>query len=251
MWLSEQEVLAEPQGGARITRWQRARQAGTVGQADVEPFPPEYTQVDKLVAERPSEAEGAEEGAVEFLVKWKLLTYADMTWEAEEDIEEEAAAGGWIEKVRGSSGAHPTSGTRARAPRVGRSSWPTSSARRARCTTAATRCGRTSSRGSTGCSFCWCAAAQFRRAQFGAQFGAILRTLRRPVDQLHRHLKQNAILADEMGLGKTVQSVSFLHYLHSTQGLWGPFLVVAPLSTLSHWQREEVWKREISRHAAT
>ena len=54
VWLSEQEVLAEPQGGARITRWQRARQAGTVGQADVEPFPPEYTQVDKLVAERPS-----------------------------------------------------------------------------------------------------------------------------------------------------------------------------------------------------
>ncbi len=45
-----------------------------------------------------------------------------------------------------------------------------------------------------------------------------------------------------MGLGKTVQSVSFLHYLHSTQGLWGPFLVVAPLSTLSHWQRElEAW----------
>ena len=53
-----------------------------------------------------------------------------------------------------------------------------------------------------------------------------------------------------MGLGKTVQSVSFLHYLHSTQGLWGPFLVVAPLSTLSHWQRELEARTEIS-HTAT
>ncbi|KAL3898148.1 MAG: hypothetical protein SGPRY_012903, partial [Prymnesium sp.] len=71
-----------------------------------------------------------------------------------------------------------------------------------------------------------------------------------------------------MGLGKTVQTVSLLHYLHekqvrrgkrggsrgllglpfpytladSPQGLWGPFLVVAPLSTLPHWQREvESW----------
>ena len=53
---------------------------------------------------------------------------------------------------------------------------------------------------------------------------------------------QSAIIADEMGLGKTVQSIAFLHYLHHRCGVLGPFLIVAPLSTLPHWQREcERW----------
>lgn len=44
----------------------------------------------------------------------------------------------------------------------------------------------------------------------------------------------NGILADEMGLGKTIQTISFLAYLRE-RGTTGPFLVVAPLSTLSNW----------------
>jgi ATP-dependent DNA helicase len=47
----------------------------------------------------------------------------------------------------------------------------------------------------------------------------------------------NGILADEMGLGKTVQSISFLAHLRS-KGIWGPYLIVAPLSTLSNWVNE-------------
>lgn len=45
------------------------------------------------------------------------------------------------------------------------------------------------------------------------------------------------ILADEMGLGKTVQAVSFLRAV-SEEAPGRPHLVVAPLSTLSHWERE-------------
>jgi chromatin-remodeling ATPase INO80 len=65
----------------------------------------------------------------------------------------------------------------------------------------------------------------------------------------------NGILADEMGLGKvgivifclellmnlflqTVQSISLLAYLAETHDIWGPFLVVAPLTTLHNWQQE-------------
>ena len=48
---------------------------------------------------------------------------------------------------------------------------------------------------------------------------------------------RNVILADEMGLGKTIQSIAFLNYLHSFKNMKGPFLVVAPLSTLQHWKR--------------
>lgn len=48
----------------------------------------------------------------------------------------------------------------------------------------------------------------------------------------------NGILADEMGLGKTVQSISVMAYLAETYNVWGPFLVIAPASTLHNWQQE-------------
>jgi SNF2 family DNA or RNA helicase len=51
------------------------------------------------------------------------------------------------------------------------------------------------------------------------------------------HQGRSCILADEMGLGKTVQIIAFCRYLYLKQNLKGPFLVLAPLSTLAHWQR--------------
>lgn len=51
---------------------------------------------------------------------------------------------------------------------------------------------------------------------------------------LHR---RNCILADEMGLGKTIQSITFLYEIY-TKGIEGPFLVIAPLSTIPNWERE-------------
>lgn len=57
----------------------------------------------------------------------------------------------------------------------------------------------------------------------------------------------NGILADEMGLGKTVQSISFLSYLFHTMQIYGPFLVVVPLSTISSWQKEfERWAPDMN-----
>ena len=55
----------------------------------------------------------------------------------------------------------------------------------------------------------------------------------------------NGILADEMGLGKTVQVISFLAFLREMES-FGPFLVVAPLSTLGNWIDEFArWTPEI------
>ena len=56
--------------------------------------------------------------------------------------------------------------------------------------------------------------------------------------RLSYYLNRNVILGDEMGLGKTAQSVSMLQSLRSLEGVHGPFLIVAPLSTLPHWERE-------------
>ncbi|GAB5372678.1 hypothetical protein AAMO2058_001685200 [Amorphochlora amoebiformis] len=47
----------------------------------------------------------------------------------------------------------------------------------------------------------------------------------------------NGILADEMGLGKTIQVVTFIGHLRAMQ-VYGPIMIVAPLSTLQNWVKE-------------
>ena len=52
---------------------------------------------------------------------------------------------------------------------------------------------------------------------------------------------RNCILADEMGLGKTIQSLTFINEMVN-YGMYSPFLIIAPLSTIGNWQREfETW----------
>ncbi|KAI8974348.1 P-loop containing nucleoside triphosphate hydrolase protein [Pilobolus umbonatus] len=48
---------------------------------------------------------------------------------------------------------------------------------------------------------------------------------------------RSCILADEMGLGKTVQSVALLQDIYYNLNIRGPFIIVAPLSTIPHWTR--------------
>ncbi len=45
----------------------------------------------------------------------------------------------------------------------------------------------------------------------------------------------NGILADEMGLGKTIQAIALLSHISYNKNIWGPFLIVAPNSTLFNW----------------
>lgn len=48
----------------------------------------------------------------------------------------------------------------------------------------------------------------------------------------------NGILADEMGLGKTIQAIALLAHISENKHNCGPFLIVAPSSTLYNWQQE-------------
>ncbi|EDW76662.1 uncharacterized protein Dwil_GK15574 [Drosophila willistoni] len=65
---------------------------------------------------------------------------------------------------------------------------------------------------------------------------------------LHSWCKENSvILADEMGLGKTIQTICFLYALFKIQHLYGPFLCVVPLSTMTAWQREfDLWAPDMN-----
>ena len=53
-----------------------------------------------------------------------------------------------------------------------------------------------------------------------------------------RKLGASGILADEMGLGKTLQTIAVFCQLYESEREPGPFLVIAPLSTISNWQQE-------------
>ncbi|KAH8412421.1 hypothetical protein KR009_001844, partial [Drosophila setifemur] len=65
---------------------------------------------------------------------------------------------------------------------------------------------------------------------------------------LHSWCKENSvILADEMGLGKTIQTICFLYSLFNLHHLYGPFLCVVPLSTMTAWQREfDLWAPDMN-----
>lgn len=50
-----------------------------------------------------------------------------------------------------------------------------------------------------------------------------------------------------MGLGKTIQTISFLAVLMNTHHVYGPFLLVVPLSTIVTWQMEfQLWAPQVN-----
>ena len=68
-----------------------------------------------------------------------------------------------------------------------------------------------------------------------------------PMSYVVYYRNNSVILADEMGLGKTIQTISFLSCLFHLHCLYGPHLIVVPLSTLPAWQREfEQWAPEMN-----
>jgi len=75
---------------------------------------------------------------------------------------------------------------------------------------------------------------KLKRAKASEQFrGKLLNFQKEGLDFLLKS-SGNALLADEMGLGKTVETLSYV----ATEKQTFPVLVIAPLVTLTNWQRE-------------
>ena len=226
-WLPEPHVRSYANGALHLSRFAKKEAQGRV-YVDVNDhyFNPDYSTVDRVIARArirvdpelvPEKLNPAPEpgpdGKVEliqYLTKWQSLQYADSTWETE-DVVDQADIDRFLET--------------ARAP--GREA-----VRAAAKNKAVFRETRPRDYDNTTEPPPFKSGNQLRSYQLEG------------VNWLcyNWHKGRNSILADEMGLGKTVQTVGLFHYLHKIQHIRGPFLVVAPLSTIAHWRREvETW----------
>ena len=179
-------------------------------------YPAAYCQIDRVVASRESAFGGAPK---DFLVKWRGLGYASSTWESGATLTSAADAAA-VARYEAIMAPHRRAPAEAKLPAEGTLVLPPTF--KPGCTLRDYQC----------VSFDW-----------------MVRNMRR---------KRNVILGDEMGLGaslcrsycasarvsdalprcagKTAQSVAVLE--HARMEGKGPFLVIAPLTTLMHWQRE-------------
>ncbi|EFJ48862.1 hypothetical protein VOLCADRAFT_117484, partial [Volvox carteri f. nagariensis] len=167
----------------------------------------EWLQVDRVIAARTVSTPGRQGKSRQLLIKWRGLEYSDSTWENEEELQspEDKAAIERFERING-----PTAATGKKQPDG------TPQALRQPGFELPTFCNERSLRDYQQVSVRWMVNNYCQR--------------------------RNCILGDEMGLGKTAQSISCLEVLRSVGGIPGPFLIVAPLSTLGHWQREiQTW----------
>eukprot|EP00002_Diphylleia_rotans_P013024 TRINITY_DN2536_c0_g2_i1.p1 TRINITY_DN2536_c0_g2~~TRINITY_DN2536_c0_g2_i1.p1 ORF type:complete len:2293 (-),score=494.09 TRINITY_DN2536_c0_g2_i1:306-7184(-) len=234
-WVSEDVVLTEAQGRGRIMRYYKNLPRIALTSTPDEPIPPEFLEIERilLIKDIPVDADltsiqanfiqaagknqmtfgvvhtkslpnvGAGKRRI-FLVKWRSLPYSDCTWEEESVVKDDVRIQEYLRFNK-----LPSASEMVTKPRPSPEKWTKASESPAYQN--ANQLREYQLEGFNWLTFCW-----FQR--------------------------RNTILADEMGLGKTVQSLSILNYLFEEQKIKGPFLVIAPLSTISHWQREfERW----------
>ncbi|KAK9815748.1 hypothetical protein WJX72_008847 [[Myrmecia] bisecta] len=152
---------------------------------------PDWLLVDRVIAHRM-----IRDGSVQYLTKWRGLSYSESTWEAEKDLKHDKAhLQRYEERQKPPSRARPAAVPNDALPEF--------------------------------------------------QNGRNLRDYQRVSLEWmtnNRNSQRNCILGDEMGLGKTAQSIAVLEFQSQLCNIRGPFLVIAPLTTLGHWQREiETW----------
>ncbi|DAZ97744.1 TPA: hypothetical protein N0F65_009024 [Lagenidium giganteum] len=184
-------------------------------------FNPEFRIVDRVldIQDRPGDdfcpVEDDDEATRDLkfiLIKWKALSYDHITWEREDDVRDDEAVKAYHERLKGAL---------IRYQRTMLSSGKSTSSKKR----------RIDFRGYTSAN-----PPPFKSEQSFELRDYQLTGVNWML--LNWYHGRNSMLADEMGLGKTVQTVSFLNHLAVVENLPGPYLIVAPLSTLAHWQRE-------------
>lgn len=204
-WKTEDELY---KGDKRIAnkikrfKQKQAQQLNIFENLEEEPFNPDYVEVDRVLDVAEHTDPSTSETVKHYLVKWRSLQYEDSTWELEEDVDPIK-----IEQFLKFKAVPPKDKWKPKR-RPSPETW-----------------------------------TKLEKSPI-YKGGNSLREYQ--LEGLNWLLfswynGRNCILADEMGLGKTIQSLTFLHAVWEF-GVRGPFLVIAPLSTIPNWQREiEGW----------
>ncbi|KAJ3360096.1 Chromodomain helicase DNA binding protein [Allomyces javanicus] len=200
-WVPQATIEAQVNGGQRIKRFLDKQNAVDHAVWGDDGFNPAYLRIDRILDEgEVRDARGTDD--VYYLVKWENLSYDQATWETKDTCDEMNPDAVAEFHARRDVPAYKRALT---PPKPSVDQWTK-----------------------------YPASPAFKN---GNQLRAY--QLEGVNWLLHCWLRnQSSIMADEMGLGKTVQSVSFLYQLWREFGVRGPFLVVAPLSTVPHWERE-------------
>lgn len=204
-WKTEEELYkGDKRIFSKIKRFKQkqSQQLNIFELLDDEPFNPDYIEVERILDMSENQDPANDTVVKHYLVKWKSLQYEDSTWELEEDID--------VDKIKQYK-------TFSEVPL--KDKW------------------RYKKRPS---------ADQWVQLTESPLYkgGNTLRPYQ--LEGLNWllfswHNNRNCILADEMGLGKTIQSLTFVNSVWE-YGVRGPFLIIAPLSTIPNWQREfEAW----------
>lgn len=204
-WKTEEELYkGDKRIFSKIKRFKQkqAQQMNIFEMLDDEPFNPDYVEVERILDMSENQDPANNTVVKHYLVKWKSLQYEDSTWELEEDID--------VDKIRQYKTFSET---------PPKEKWKFKK---------------------RPCADQW---VQLKESPL-YKGGNTLRPYQ--LEGLNWllfswHNNRNCILADEMGLGKTIQSLTFVNSVWE-YGIRGPFLIIAPLSTIPNWQREfEGW----------
>ncbi len=205
-WRTEEELLrGDKRIPAKLKRFhqKKAQSANMFEFLEEDLFNPDYIEVDRVLDKAEHTDAGTGKVTRNFLVKWKALPYEDSTWELEEDVDPNKIK---HYEVINKFPVKPDTFKGKKKPRPGE--WKKLEESPVYLNGNTLR--EYQLEGLNWLSFSW----------FNGR---------------------NCILADEMGLGKTIQSLAFVDSVHRV-GIRGPFLIIAPLSTIPNWQREfETW----------
>ncbi|KAI4376194.1 hypothetical protein MLD38_013984 [Melastoma candidum] len=202
-WIPEKEFLKAYKSNSRlktkINNFNKQMASNNSAEDEYVPIRPEWTTVDRIIASR------GEDDEMEYLVKYKELSYDECYWEFESDIStfqsEIERFNSFQSRSRRASSSKQKSIIRD----------PVDPKKQ----------------------------KEFQQYDRTPEFltGGVLHQYQLEGLNFLRFSwskQTHVILADEMGLGKTIQSIAFLASLYE-EGLY-PFLVVAPLSTLRNWR---------------
>jgi chromodomain-helicase-DNA-binding protein 7 len=204
-WLTEEELhRGDKRIGSKIKRFKQKREktANVLEFCEEEPFNPDYLEVDRVLDVSEHTDEISKAKTRHFLVKWRALPYEDCTWELENDVDPNKVAEFYRWREP-----PPREACRQKS-RPRKNEW-----------------------------------RKWDESPIYKNNNSLRPYQLEGVNWLlfSWYNGNNCLLADEMGLGKTIQSLCWLDAIFK-YGIRGPFLVIAPLSTIPNWQREfELW----------